>query len=507
MTGRTKTRIGLLLVLVFAGRPVHGEDEPQSSSPALTEEERRRIEDVGARMRALVEAGKAPSVAAAVARGGRVVWERAWGLADREGNRAATPETMYFTASVAKSLTATAALRLVERGRIGLDEPARKWLPPDLLAVEPGDARALTVRALLDMTAGIPHMYAFYWTDETRPVPTMAEVLRAHGFAAFKPGRRFHYSNLSFGVVEEIVARAAGREFPRVVADELLTPLRLRRTALRPDPSHRPFLSAGYSSAGVRLAFDTMQPDGGAGFWSSVHDLALFGLSFASTRVASARYALSPETCALLKRARGFYTLGWWRGFGAEEGDVLIADGSAAPGSASLQVRPADGVAAAVAMNTPAGDSETLLFTTELLAALRGVAAPQGRFDLPEALRTRDWKTPAPWLGWWRGVVRTPERSVALELEFREDGTVTGSLDGREAARLSSVREDGAEFWGDLPSGLETAETRAAPHKVGLRLRLEDDGTLRGYVLAMSTGSRARFGLPFAAVLRPARRP
>src|SRR5829696_6714092 len=65
-----------------------------------------------------VRKGELPSVSVGVFKGGRVIWEESFGWADREARRAATPRTPYGLASLGKSITATAVMALVERGRV-----------------------------------------------------------------------------------------------------------------------------------------------------------------------------------------------------------------------------------------------------------------------------------------------------------------------------------------------------------------------------------------------------
>src|SRR3954468_6773372 len=76
----------------------------------------------------MVDSAQVPSVTVAVARNGAVLWEDAFGYADIEHQVAATPYTLYSLASISKPFTATAVMRLVEQGRVRLDEPVNSYL-------------------------------------------------------------------------------------------------------------------------------------------------------------------------------------------------------------------------------------------------------------------------------------------------------------------------------------------------------------------------------------------
>ena len=80
------------------------------------------------KIREAVDDGKVPSIAVAVSRGSEIVWEEAFGYANREQNIAATPRTPYSLASISKPITATGLMILVERGQVGLDQPINRYL-------------------------------------------------------------------------------------------------------------------------------------------------------------------------------------------------------------------------------------------------------------------------------------------------------------------------------------------------------------------------------------------
>jgi CubicO group peptidase (beta-lactamase class C family) len=87
-----------------------------------------------------------PSVAVAVARDGKIIWEEAFGWADVEKRIPATPHTMYSLASISKPITATGLMILKERGRIELDRPINEYLGEAKIAVRVGNPADATVR-------------------------------------------------------------------------------------------------------------------------------------------------------------------------------------------------------------------------------------------------------------------------------------------------------------------------------------------------------------------------
>ncbi len=221
--------------------------------------------------------GAWPSLTVALVRGGRIEWLEGFGWADRERRIAATPDTVYSLGSLSKSITATALLRLVEQGRVRLDDPVGKHgvRLPDPLGLVAG----LEVRHLLRMTGGIPHGKWQEPVEGGGEGRTARQLLERFGGPVAAPGERYLYSNLSFGALEIVVANAAGVSFEAYLRDQLFAPLGMRRSAARIDPKWRGELARKYDSEGRPLDADyRFLPVGGGGLYASAADLARYAL-------------------------------------------------------------------------------------------------------------------------------------------------------------------------------------------------------------------------------------
>ncbi len=86
------------------------------------------LKEIGGTIHHGIAAWQVPSVSVAVSRAGTIVWEEAFGLADRERRIPATIHTPYYIASVTKSITATALMTQYERGVLRLDDPVNRYL-------------------------------------------------------------------------------------------------------------------------------------------------------------------------------------------------------------------------------------------------------------------------------------------------------------------------------------------------------------------------------------------
>jgi len=208
---------------------------------------------------------RAPGLVAGLVRGTELVWSAARG-------DVAEPHTdvQHRLGSITKTVTAVAVMRLRDEGLLGLDDPLDRHLPGTPL----GDR---TVGQLLSHTAGLTSESPGPWWERT-PGGTLADLGLAAEHVPLGAGRRFHYSNLGYGVLGELLAALRGRSWDDVVRDEVLLPLGMTRTTPRPTGS----AATGW---GVHPWADVLHPEpehhhgamAPAGqLWAGLADLARF---------------------------------------------------------------------------------------------------------------------------------------------------------------------------------------------------------------------------------------
>src|SRR5688500_13954724 len=129
-----------------------------------------------------------PSLAVAVARDGEILWEEAFGWADRENRVPATRHTLYSLASISKPITATGIMLLKAAGKLDLDAAVNDYLGEAKLAARVGDAGDATVRRVANHSAGLPLHWHFFPEDEPRRRPEMDETIRRYGNLVTAPG-------------------------------------------------------------------------------------------------------------------------------------------------------------------------------------------------------------------------------------------------------------------------------------------------------------------------------
>lgn len=236
-------------------------------------------------MSAEMERQKVVGLALAVIRDGRIAHVAGYGYADREKQVPVSTNTMFRWASISKSVTAVAAMQLVEAGKLKLDDDVRQYVPEF-----PVKDAVITVRQLLSHQGGIVHY------SNGRVIRTARKHPAEHPFEdvvtaldTFKesplinaPGARYSYSTHGYILLSAVVQRAGGEQFADQVAARICRPLNLR--TLRPDYQwvDIPHRATGYllrDGEVVRSTdTDVSWKLGGGGYLSAITDLAGFGL-------------------------------------------------------------------------------------------------------------------------------------------------------------------------------------------------------------------------------------
>jgi CubicO group peptidase (beta-lactamase class C family) len=207
-----------------------------------------------------------PSVVAGIVRDGGLVWTDARGRVEGEPP---TADTQYRIGSITKTFIGVCVMRLRDEGKLALTDHISRHLPE----VKETDA---TIAELLSHSAGLQAETDGPWWERTQGGP-WAELADSLGEDAqrHRPGSKFHYSNVGFGVLGQLVASIRGQSWEDVVRSELLEPLEMTRTTTRPEA---PFAS-GYA---VHPWADVLLPepehDAGAmapagQLWSTINDL------------------------------------------------------------------------------------------------------------------------------------------------------------------------------------------------------------------------------------------
>jgi CubicO group peptidase (beta-lactamase class C family) len=242
--------------------------------------------------------GKLPGAAVVVLRDGTLVHSKAYGLARLDTAAPNTTRTRLRLASVSKSFTALMVLKLVEQGRLRLEDTLEPYVP----GVNGGDK--ITIAHLLSHTAGMPDFMGF---EQAAKLPRDGA-----------PGERLNYSNLGYSALGRVIEKASGKSYEAFLHEAILDPLGMKDTGLdRKAAALDEGRAAGYL-AGKDGAYepaefsDTERDPASGGLFSTAEDMATWARALSAGRIVSPRLVERAWTPVTLNDGRqGRYGYGF----------------------------------------------------------------------------------------------------------------------------------------------------------------------------------------------------
>ncbi|MEJ0054689.1 MAG: serine hydrolase domain-containing protein [Bacteroidota bacterium] len=172
-----------------------------------------------------------PGMAFGIVVDGQLVYSNAFGVSDVPLMTQATTKTGFRIASMTKSFTAMAILRLRDEGKLGLGDPVSKYIPETgKVKYLTRDSQPMTIEHLLTMSAGFPEDNP--WGDR-QLADTDEELLSLidDGLSfANAPGLSYEYSNLGFGMLGNIVSKVSGKPYQQYITETIIKPLGMNDT-------------------------------------------------------------------------------------------------------------------------------------------------------------------------------------------------------------------------------------------------------------------------------------
>jgi D-alanyl-D-alanine carboxypeptidase len=263
-----------------------------------------------------------------VARKGKVLLQKAWGLANRETGTPVTLDTRFRLGSMNKMFTAVATLQLVEAGKLALDDPIGKYLPD---YPNKDVASKVTVRHLLTHTGGTGDIFGPDFEKNRLTLREHSDYLKLYGSRGLthEPGAEHRYSNYGFVLLGALIEKVSGMSYYDYVRSRIFQPAGMSFTASLAETDAVPNRSIGYMKDSGKWVpnTDTLPWRGTAagGGYSTAGDLLRFAQALESGKLISK---------ASLAAATTPYKEQYGYGFGIEEEGSLRSYGHSggAPG-------------------------------------------------------------------------------------------------------------------------------------------------------------------------------
>lgn len=261
---------------------------------------------------AAMEAGSIPGLALAVLQEGHLILAKGYGLANLEHSVPATEHTVFKLASITKIFTATAVMMLVEHGKVGLDDPIKRYLP-----YLPASWSAITLRHLLSHTSGLKG-YEMFIPDDWQPDDPYERIVRSVSELplVFQPGEAWGYCNSNYVVLGVLIEQVSGLPYRDFVRLGILDPLDMTETRWNIAKEIVPHRAQGYAWDSETLRNRDKQScvwdyaDGG--LLSTVVDLAKWDAALSTDELLNRSTLEQMWTPARLRDGTSVeYGLGW----------------------------------------------------------------------------------------------------------------------------------------------------------------------------------------------------
>lgn len=235
-----------------------------------------------------------PGVSIAVIKNSKVIWSKAYGLADVESKIPVTTETRFQAASMSKPVSAYAALKEVELGKINPDADVnaylKSWKIPEN---EFTNEKKVSLKHIVSHTAGLT-VSGFPGYEVGKPVPTLIQLLNGQGpantpaiFVDKLPGKPLRYSGGGYCVMQQMLIDIEGKDFATIMNEKVLLPLGMKNSTFnQPLPEALASLAAtAYNESGARVQgrYHTYPEQAPAGLWTTAEDYAKFVIDIQNT--------------------------------------------------------------------------------------------------------------------------------------------------------------------------------------------------------------------------------
>ena len=251
----------------------------------VTSEQSKKVDELFAKW----DRTDSPGCALSVMQGGKIIYKRAYGMANLDHDVILTTDTPFHVASISKQFTAAAIMLLQQDGKLSVDDDVHKYIPelPDFGA-------KITIRNLLHHTSGLRDQWDLldlagwrYSLDLITNDDVMSVVVRQKALN-FAPGSEYSYSNTGFTLLGEIVKRVSGKSLREFTTERIFVPLGMQHTHFRDDHAetikHQAY---GYSKdkGTWELSITNFDTVGATSLFTTVEDLALWDENFYTGKV------------------------------------------------------------------------------------------------------------------------------------------------------------------------------------------------------------------------------
>jgi len=326
---------GALLCAALAGCALTAAPPPAAGPAARAQGDFPEFPAVSGAMREFVAQKEIAGAVTLVATRDKVLHLSAVGQADIAAAVPMRPDAIFWIASMTKPVTAAAVLMLQDEGKLSVDDPVAKYLPPlaDLKTAD-GKPGNLTLRHLLTHTSGM----AEATPQESQAARTLADLIPAYAAKPlrFEPGSKWQYCQSAINSLGRIVEVVSGQSFPEFLQKRLFDPLGMKDTGFYPTAEQARRVAKSYKVADGKLEETSVMgdydfrrrnrfPAANGGLYSTAPDYARFCQMILNQGSLDGREYLKPESVKLMTSLQtGDLKTGFTEGCGWGLGWIVV---------------------------------------------------------------------------------------------------------------------------------------------------------------------------------------
>ena len=438
----------------------------QGSQPAFDT----RFQDVREEVIDLVDDGKVASISIAVAEDGNVIWEEAFGWSDLENRVRATPHTKYRLASIAKTITATGLMTLVEKGQVDLDKPIVEYLPGVRIRSFVGTEEDVTVRHLLNHRSGMPSYCEIFFDDDPEGTRDFLETVSRYGIITFAPGWSYIYCNLGYELMGYLISEVSGMHYSRFIEDNVFLPLGMTEANVHEKGRKSDQSAVCYTPDFKPIPDYSASYPGAEDIYCSAYDLIRFAMFHLKDSLQGQKAILSDESIDRMQEAyppsNTTYGIGWYFDIN-ELGYRSVHHGGEGPGSDNfMRLIPSEDIAVVILCNsehTSLGELQEKIYTALIpeFAEMGKDApnAPMGAQEMPEGF-----------LGRWEGKIVAYDRDIDVLLRVTETDGMKISIANEQESKIDLSFITDSFLLGYFPGVIPTPDAERYPDRIRLAL-------------------------------------
>ncbi|MBC7865860.1 MAG: beta-lactamase family protein, partial [Bacteroidia bacterium] len=199
-----------------------------------------------------------------IIKGGKKIFSKGYGWADKENKTPFTPRTLASMGSITKAFTAAAIMKLSETTKLSVEDPLKKYFPSI-----PADKANITIHQLLTHSSGF-HEFLNNDGGDYEKIETEAYLKRAFSEPlAFKPGEKAVYTNVGMSILAIIIEKVSGMDYEKYLQKNLFEPIGIKKTGYRFPLSKEDTIAVGYQN-GKRWGThqERFEKTGGGPYWN-----------------------------------------------------------------------------------------------------------------------------------------------------------------------------------------------------------------------------------------------